>query len=304
MFEVQSEDKLAPIVIVAHRRPEKLRNLLDSLAECPEAVSSPLHIFLDGPGSSAHLPMIKETRSVARKEKRFLSLSVQEYSKNLGLVNSVVGGVSQILDDHDRLIFLEDDLVVSPFFLGFMNDALRVYEAVDEVVSIHGYVYPMEETLPETFFIRGADCWGWATWRRGWATYRHDASALLRELIDTEQVDEFDFGGSYPFTDMLRSQAEGKNDSWAVRWYASAFLAGKVTLYPNTSLVMNTGLDGSGTHGKGDSGYIGQVASEPVPVVAQEPVENKRARQAFEDFFRSTRGGLWNRLKARARGLL
>ena len=42
-----------------------------------------------------------------------------------------------------------------------MNEALDMYENVTKVISIHGYMYPVEEVLPESFFIKTADCWGW-----------------------------------------------------------------------------------------------------------------------------------------------
>jgi hypothetical protein len=47
---------------------------------------------------------------------------------------------------------------------------------------------------------------------------------------------------------MLRNQIVGKNDSWAIRWYASAFINDKLTLYPGKSLLANSGNDLSGTN--------------------------------------------------------
>ena len=47
---------------------------------------------------------------------------------------------------------------------------------------------------------------------------------------------------------MLKDQIEGKNNSWAIRWYASAFLKNKLCLYPGKSYIQNIGTDGSGTH--------------------------------------------------------
>ena len=143
---------------------------------------------------------------------------------------------------------LEDDLLTSPYFLDFMNEGLSIYEEDEKVISIHGYVYPISEKLPETFFLRGADCWGWATWKRGWDLFEPDGGLLLNKLEESKQTEEFDFNRSYPYTQMLKDQINGKTNSWAVRWYASAFLQNKYTLYPGKSLVSNIGGDGSGTN--------------------------------------------------------
>ena len=47
---------------------------------------------------------------------------------------------------------------------------------------------------------------------------------------------------------MLKAQVENKVDSWAIRWYASAFLKNMYTLYPKESIINNIGADGTGTH--------------------------------------------------------
>ena len=68
-----------------------------------------------------------------------------------------------------------------------MNEALELYENTLEVISIHGYMYPVKETLPESFFIKTADCWGWGTWKRGWDLFNADSKALLEE-IETKKI--------------------------------------------------------------------------------------------------------------------
>ena len=45
---------------------------------------------------------------------------------------------------------------------------------------------------------------------------------------------------------MLRDQIRGGNQSWAIRWYAYAFLQDKLVLYPGRSVTSNIGFDRSG----------------------------------------------------------
>lgn len=280
---------LAPVAIFAYKRADKLRNLLDSLAKCDESSRTDFTIFIDGPKNELEAKEVRSVIAVAEEESRLGFVRIRRRQSNLGLSKSIIMGVSECLYSHDRVIVLEDDLVVSPYYLKFMNEALQLYENSEEVVSVHGFVYPTGQSLPETFFLRGADCWGWGTWRRGWEVFSPDAAALLSQIKNHPDKADFDFNGQYEFTRLLKNEVSGKVESWAVRWYASAFLAGKLTLYPGEPLVVNTGLDGSGTHRSRDSRFHVELSKGPVSLSWQLPQESTFARQAFEEFFRSTR---------------
>jgi hypothetical protein len=183
-----------------------------------------------------------------------------------------------------------------------MNEGLRLYENDELVISIHGYIYPVKEKLPDTFFLRGADCFGWATWKRGWDLFQPDGRLLLKGLIESHQTDQFDFEGSYPYLQMLRDQIDGKNNSWAIRWYASAFLKNKFTLYPGKSLVSNNGGDGSGTNNGFE--YSLPVPFNPFPVNISliEVGQNLQAYQAFAAHHqKAMHPNLWRKIKRKLR---
>jgi hypothetical protein len=161
-------------------------------------------------------------------------------------------------------------------------------------------MYPTGESLPETFFLRGADCWGWATWQRGWDLFESDGKLLLQQLRQRNLTQRFDYNGAYPYTRMLEEQIAGKNDSWAIRWHASAFLQNRLTLYPGRSLVLNIGTDSSGTHCTASADFSGELADKPVKVERIPVEENEIARQAFIDFFRTRRPSILARIFRRA----
>lgn len=281
----------APVVVFAYKRPEHLRQTIESLRANALAARTALTICCDGARSVADEPAVNEVRAYARSVGGFASVTVDESTENRGLARSIIRGVTQMLEHSDRVIVLEDDLFLSPHFLDYMNDGLAVYAADPQVASIHGYCYPVDAPLPETFFLRGADCWGWATWRRAWSTFRTDGQSLLSELEARGLTRDFDLGGSFPYTRMLRDQVAGRNDSWAVRWHASCFLQDMLTLYPGVSLVENTGNDSSGTHCGTSDIYSQHVAHDPVPV-ARIPLEPSEAgRRAFAKFLGRTRRG-------------
>lgn len=192
-------------------------------------------------------------------------------------------------------------MVTSPHFLRYMNEGLERFSEDQRVISVHGYVYPVQRPLPEAFFLRGADCWGWGTWRRGWNLFNPDGQALLDELTGRGLLDAFNFRGAYPYAEMLRSQIAGRNDSWAIRWYASAFLAAKLTLYPGRSLVHNIGNDSSGTHAMGTTTLDTDLSGTAIDL-RDIPVEaSQEAQAAFEAFFRRSAGSLLQRTLGRVR---
>ena len=142
---------------------------------------------------------------------------------------------------------------MSPYFLNYMNEGLNLYASSEKVASIHGYMYPInfKKKVQDYFFIKGADCWGWGTWRRAWKKFDSSGSELKKRIDLKKNKKEFNFDNSHDYYQMLVNQINGKNNSWAIRWYASAFINNMLTLYPRKTLVKNNGRDNSGTHGSG-----------------------------------------------------
>jgi len=238
----------APIALFVYKRLEHLSLVINGLLANPEAKRSDLIIFSDAARSGSDKPKVDQVRDYISKIQGFSSVKIYKSRSNLGLSKSIIRGVTKVLEDYERIIVLEDDTVPSPDFLAYANEGLRLYALDDRVISIHGYNYPVKEKMPDAFFLRGADCWGWATWRRGWALFNPDGDELMRTLVKLGVKKEFDFGDTYMFSEMLQAQVDGRNDSWAIRWYASAFLENKLTLYPGESLIQNIGNDCSGEH--------------------------------------------------------
>jgi len=278
--------KTAPIVLFVYNRLEHTKQTLQALKANALAVDSDLFIYSDGPRSEAEITNIQEVRKYIKSVKGFNSVTVVERNKNYGLANSIIDGVTNICNRYGKVIVLEDDIVTSPYFLDYMNNALEVYKDEAQVASIHGYTYPTTNALPESFFIRGADCWGWATWQRAWEHFETDGKKLLKSLQDQNLIDRFDFNHTYPFSRMLEDQIKGKNNSWAIRWHATCFIKNFLTLYPGQSLIQNIGFDNSGTHCSNTDIYNQTVSIKPIKLQKLKIVENEFARKEFESFFR------------------
>jgi len=269
------------IAIFAFRRPQHLERVLQSLSQQTPQSDLPVYLFLDGPRATADEYAVAATRLAAESFRERLGLTVHSAPVNRGLYRSVTEGISAVLSEHEQVIVLEDDIEVSPFFLDYMLAALSCFASERAVSSIHAYVPPLPIDLPETFFLRGADCWGWATWRDRWALYRHDAAAMASEIRAQGLARAFDLGGRVPNLRMLDDRAAGRSNSWAICWHASCFLAGRYTLHPGRSLVRNIGLDHSGEHCVPSASLEAVFTDRPLSVSLQNVVEDPAIVAAF-----------------------
>lgn len=280
-------DAFAPVAVFAYKRRDHLRATMESLLSNVEARQTHVRIYCDAARTRRDEAGVAAVRRYVESIRGFASVTPVFRETNWGLARSIVDGVTEMLSAHDRVIVLEDDLVVSRHFLGFMNDSLDLYRDDSRVASIHGYCYPTREPLPETFFLAGADCWGWGTWSRAWRTFRHDGEALLREMRARKLERHFDYNGQYPYTRMLQDRVAGHNNSWAICWHASCYLQGLLTLYPGRSLVDNIGNDASGTHGSSTDAFVQAVSDVRVRPSVETPVQpSSQAHAQFERFFR------------------
>lgn len=294
----------APILLFVYNRPEHLKQLIASLQANAEAAQSMLFIYTDAARNKADEEQVNKVREVIRHIDGFASIEVIERATNWGLARNIIGGVTEQIRHYGRVIVLEDDLVVAPYFLRFMNDALEAYKDEPQVGHIQACDFTQDASLPDTFLIKFTGSWGWATWERAWQHFNPDGQALLDELESRRLTRRFDFNGNYHFTRMLRRQVEGKNNSWAIRWNASLFLKDILSLNVGRSLVQNNGFDGSGTHCGGGNLYSSQLWMQPLPVEKITPIcENEAARVAFARYYHRT-NGFWAKVIRRIKRTL
>lgn len=240
----------APIIIFAYNRPDSLKETVASLLKNPEAKDSLLFIFIDGPKNVMDKKDVDKVHEIANSIKGFKSVKIFSSEINKGLGDSIIFGVSKIIDNYDKVIVLEDDLILQPDFLSFINKGLKEYEDHKEVFSICGYTNKIK--IPESYaydayFCARSSSWGWATWKDRWETVDWELNDWSKYKTLRKQYNKW--GGSDCFG-MLESWKNGLNKSWAIRFCFAQFLQNKVSLFPIKSLVQNDGFDGNGTNCK------------------------------------------------------
>ncbi len=240
---------LAPIALFVYNRPKHTQQTVEALQRNALAIESVLYIFSDASKSSEAAEAVRAVREYIKGVTGFRSISIVERGGNWGLANSITDGVTRLCNEYGRVIVLEDDLVVSPHFLEYMNAALDRYREDERVMQISGHMFPVDITAEtDAVFLPMTTSWGWATWQRAWQHFDPAATGYEKLKRDVKLRRQFNLDGAYDYFGMLELQLQGKIDSWAVRWHLSVFLRSGITLFPRKTLVRNMGFDGSGTH--------------------------------------------------------
>ncbi len=243
-------DRYAPLALFVYNRPWHTRQTVEALLANTIADQTLLHVFSDAPKNEAASLAVAEVRSYIRNIAGFKAVTIIERDTNFGLARSIIDGVTRLCEEFDRVIVLEDDLITSPHFLAYMNDALRFYQNDETVASVSGYMYPAcpPPGVADTVLLEFPMSWGWATWTRAWSLFEVDGRVLMDRLRVSGLLSSFNEVGPGSFVKMLQNQIDGKNNSWFIRWHATLYLNGKRSLAPTRSLINNIGLDGSGVH--------------------------------------------------------
>jgi acetyltransferase-like isoleucine patch superfamily enzyme len=239
-----------PIAIFTYNRPSHTRQLFESLLHCCRLDECDVVVFCDGPKKPAQAPQIMASRAVVDEFASRLGAQVLKRQQNMGLARSIVSGVTELCAKYGRVIVLEDDLILHPFFLDFILQSLDLYEDDERVAQVAGFTFPIHvPAKPDAFFLPATSSWGWATWQRAWNLFSWETESALKVLeADRQLRARFDLDGAFPLFDMLRNATAGKVDSWVIRWYWQVFQSGKLVLYPRSSLVWQNGFDNTATH--------------------------------------------------------
>ncbi|MCI5150408.1 MAG: sugar transferase, partial [Candidatus Electrothrix sp. MAN1_4] len=259
------------------------------------ANESEMFIYSDAPKDDAIV--VQEVQNYIRTIDGFKKVIIIERETHQGLADNIIDGVTKIVNKYGRVIVLEDDLVTSPFFLRFMNDALDFYQNEEKVMHISGYTSPIStDKLPETVFTRVTGCWGWATWAEKWQYFERNISYLDSKFTRKMKCQFNRMSGNF-FWRQIEQNKSGKINTWFIFWYASVFLKGGLCLCPRDSMVQNIGFDGSGVHCGVRTNYLSQpLADKPVEFFETNLQESMEFFQREKIFRKSQKPSLLKRI--------
>jgi hypothetical protein len=279
---------LAPIILFVYNRPEHTKKTLESLKINELASESLLFIFSDGSKNENDKKSVDEVRNYISTISGFKEINIILREKNLGLADSVITGVTEVIEKYGKAIVLEDDIVSSKYFLKFMNEVLDFYELDKKIYSISGYNFPIK--IPESYqhqiyISPRPSSWGWATWKDRWEKAAWEIPDYDEFINRKERIRKFNQGGE-DLTRMLKKQMSGKINSWAVRWAYTHFNGNVYCIYPVKSFVKNIGADRSGVHTKKTNKFsVNLNDKEYKDYLLHYPEINIELLKNFQDFF-------------------
>ena len=239
----------APVALFVYNRLSHTMRVVKSLQSNNLAYKTELYVFSDGSKNVKADGEVIRVREFVKNIKGFKKVNIIKQSINIGLSASIIKGVTKVINEHGKVIVVEDDLLCSPTFLSYMNNALDKYEKSDKIWHISGWNYPIEVSFENTdaYFWRSMNCWGWATWAGKWRYFEKDPNLLVSTWKD-DDIHRFNLDGANDFWSQVTQNRDGIIDTWAIFWYATIFSRQGLCLNPFISQVLNIGFDGSGEH--------------------------------------------------------
>ena len=289
----------SPVAIFVYNRLDNTRRTVEALINNVGAASTPVYVFSDGGRDEQSWRAVRAVRDYLRQLQRrveqehvFESLTLVERPVNYYLERNITEGIASVFEHHDRIIVLEDDIVTSPFYLQYMNEAFRLYEHTPQVMHVAGFTnldLLTSDLLPHPFyFTPHMSGWGWGTWRDRWLThfthYTSETEAL--EGMTPQDIDHIQYGGVFPCLKSLKKSPI----PWDICWEIAIYKAGGLCLTPAHTMVRNIGLL-SGTHFRAFSflqryEFDREPLNQPLPLTCVEPAKDPRVEALFADAIR------------------
>ncbi|RLA72781.1 MAG: sugar transferase [Epsilonproteobacteria bacterium] len=287
---------LAPIVLFVYNRPWHTQQTVEALQKNELASESELFIYSDEAKNEDVRKNVDEVRKYIDNVNGFKKVTVIKREKNWGLANNIIDGVTNIVNKYSKIIVLEDDLVTSPYFLKFMNEALKFYRDEKKIWHISGWNYPIStDRLDDVFLWQFMNCWGWATWANRWKFYEKNIPKTINDFTKKDRK-KFNLDGVENFWDQVITNKEGRTNTWAIFWYAKIFKQNGLCLNPSETLVENIGRDGSGEN-CGKTQTLKNILSQKNSITFDTKIiENNLAYKRIQIFYKSQKKAFWIRM--------
>lgn len=241
----------SPVALFVYNRADNTQRTLRALLANSLASQTDLYVFSDGGRDETSWAAVREVRKVLHdveeevaRTRTLNNIIIVERPTNYYLERNIIEGINEVFQHHETVIILEDDIVTSPYFLTFMNDAFTMYRQDKRVMHVSGFTRIELET-PPTYFTPFMAGWGWGTWRDRWQEHFRHFQTREEALQDAspELLEAVEYSGVFPcLKDLNRRPIP-----WDICWTLAIRRAGGLCLYPSRTLVRNIGLT-SGTH--------------------------------------------------------
>lgn len=283
-----------PIIITLYNRPNHTKKILDSISKCINSKNHKYYIFCDGPRNNKDLNKIKNIRILVKEFSKSFNVKYFFQRKNIGLVKNIINSIEFVMKKHKAAIILEDDLILHKEFLLFLNNSLNKYLNNKKIFQISGYSYPVCKNKKKNYFLSLTSCWGWGITKYQWINFfkffnnKIEIKKNYLDILESKNKKKlFNYYNSYNYLGMLKKSLINDVNSWGVIFYLYLFLKKKLTYFPNKSLVINNGFDGSGNHQSNNELFKDKFANRTLGRNPKKIANCNIARNEIINFFSS-----------------
>lgn len=301
----------SPVAMFVYNRADNTRRTLEALLQNKHAAETDVYVFSDGGKDERSWKKVNQVRALLHEVERQVaethalkSLTIVERPENIYLERNIIEGIAYVLDRHDTVIVLEDDIVTSPYFLDYMNQAFYIYKDDPVVMHVSGFTNldlqnDEEEEISngedaqdtqdvqdddEFYFTPHMSGWGWGTWAHKWkAHFKHYKSREeALEGMTREDCNAIQYDGVFQCLKSLDKDPI----PWDICWEIAIYKAHGLCITPYHTLVRNIGLD-SGTHFRGSRWlqhyeFDREPLDHPIVVTFQTPRKDEKKEALFK----------------------
>ena len=245
--------KLAPIALITYNRSNTLLKTINSLKKNKLIKKTDLYIFSDGPKNNIiDKKKVKKVRDIIKNLKNINIKKIILHKKNIGVKKNIISSVNYVLKKNSKIIVIEDDLILSPAFLNFMNTSLDYIKSSNKIWHVSGWNYPISENQKykaDFFLWSNMNCWGWGTHKKYWKKLILDEDFFIKNFSN-DDIKKFDMHGKLKNWVQLKKNKQKIIKTWAIFWNATIFWNKGLCLNPVLSYTKNIGFDENSTHTK------------------------------------------------------
>ena len=287
-----TDKKYAPVAFFCYDRLDTARETIAALMRNNGASSTELYAFCDAARNPQDVEKVLAVRLWLRSlpEGAFKAVHIVEREVNFGLNKNIISGITEVVNAAGRVIVVEDDIVTSPFFLQYCNNALEEYDGCKEVMMIGGHTQLNIPEKGDVYFSPHAQIWGWATWADRWAHFRHYQNrAEALEGMTEDEIDALQYHGVFPILKGL----DKPSPMWDICWNVEIHKLHGFCLTPTRTLVHNAGVGGGTNYNKWMK-WFGHYIEYPFadrlpdvkrsPIAADPEIEEKLYPAAMKDW--------------------
>ena len=244
-----------PVAFIIFNRPDTTGEVLERIRK---AKPTKLYLISDAPraGREDDVRLVNETRSLVENGIDWECEVYKNYAEaNMGCRDRVASGISWVLEKEDRVIILEDDIVVADDFFRYMQETLEYYKDNERVMMVSGTNLIKDYEIPGDYaFSCFSGIWGWGTWARAWKHYDVD----IKDWPQIHKSGRFKCvmnGLAYIFLKRnMDSVYNHVKDTWDIQWDFCRYKYHGLGVVPKHNMVNNIGFGREdATHTSGES---------------------------------------------------